>query len=158
VPHARRARMFDTSKIKINEHGIDLKKNYQVVSHIDYREIKKVEFFKGHLIKNWILILIIGLIISFSALGLGVFSLLNFDLEEMRAFSPRGYLIFQVIPWILFLGGLIMIFQTFKKSVNILIETSVKKYQIPLKQLEISGKIEDLIDFMDSKTKLINRL
>jgi hypothetical protein len=55
--------MFETSDFKIDEHGIDFKKNYQFSKHIDYREISLIKIKKGYNTKNWFTSFIIGLFV-----------------------------------------------------------------------------------------------
>ena len=52
--------MFESQHIKINEHGIDLLKNYQIYKHIDFISVEEIHIKNWHYVNNWLFTLILG--------------------------------------------------------------------------------------------------
>lgn len=159
MPHARNdTAMFESPYIKINEHGIDLIKNYQVDKHIEYREINMILFKKGHLINNWILSLILSLLLTAFSLVWGLKSTITFDIHSIPTSHVRSYIAFRlIIPWLLFIGGSIWFYLATKYSPVISINTNQKKYKIALKEFKENDTLNDLIDFLAERVKLIEK-
>ena len=144
---------LQTPYIKIDEHGIDLIKNYQVYRHVEYSEITEIELRKGHLIMNWWIPLSLGILIIIGALTLGIFAVKN-DFYNIDTRSMRSLLMLEISPWLLLIGGLILIYQAFRKSVVMIISTTLRKHQIALKEFEKENKVKDVIDFLSKRTNM----
>ena len=144
---------LQTPYIKIDEHGIDLIKNYQVYRHVEYSEITEIELKKGHLIMNWWIPLSLGILIIIGTLFLGILAV-KFDFYNIDTRSMRSLLMLEISPWLLLIGGLILIYQAFRKSLVMIISTSLRKHQIALKEFEKENKVKDLIDFLSKRTNM----
>ncbi len=158
VPHARKdTTMFESPYIKINEHGIDLIKNYQVDKHIDYREINSIIFKNGHLLNNWILSLVLSILLTGFSLLWGLKSYITFDFHNIPPYD-RMYIAFRLImPWLFLIGGSIWIYLATKHSPVISIKTNHKNYKIALKEFKESDNLNDLIDFLAERVELIRK-
>lgn len=159
MPHAKTkdTALFESPYVKINEHGIDLIKNYQVHKHIEFREIVNVVFKKGRLINNWLTSLILSFSLTCFSLIWGINSTLTFNINNIISPYIRSYMAINVVtPWILFVGGLIWIYVSFKSSPVICINTFINNYRIPIKEFEKNNHLNDLIDFLSDRVELIN--
>lgn len=146
--------MFKTPYIQIDESGIDLIKNYSVFKHIDYTDVDMLEIRKGHLIKNWFFTFCIGLLVSIISLIWGMSLIDGFDFgAETRHSKIYMATIFSSI--ILFVGGIILIIQSFKRCENLILTIRDKNYEIPLAELEKENRINDLNRYLKSKVELI---
>ena len=143
-----------TPYIKIDEHGIDLIKNYRAYRHFDYREINQIEMKRGHLVKNWWISLMLGAITIIGGLFLGRLAIENISLYSVGVESSKTSLMLEISPWLLFVGGLILTYQAIVKSEIIIISTDLKKYRIALKEFEKENKIQEVIVFLSERTKL----
>ena len=148
--------MFESPYIKINEHGIDLIKNYQVERHIDFCEINQIEYKKGHLIHNWGISLIFGLVISITTFIWGVNSVLLLDFHNIPTNHFKTFLSIRlIIPWTMFIAGVILIFLAFQQSSIITIKMRDKKQKIALKEFDKTNNIESLLTFLSARVDLI---
>ena len=147
--------LLETAYIKIDEQGIDLLKNYRVYQHIEYQEINQIELKRGHLITNWIIPLIIGLLIITGSIILIVNTFPIVANHNTSSLSFRNYLLIEISPCILLIGGLILTYQAFRKSVIIIISTAAKKHKIALKEFEKENKVQEVIAFLDKRTNVI---
>lgn len=144
---------LQTPYIKIDEHGIDLIKNYQVYRHIEYNEIKQIDIKRSHLINNWKTALIAGIATISAGLFVGIWIIKsNFHTIDSRI--SRGQLMFEVSPWLLAIGGLFLIYQAFRKSEVMIIYTSSNRNRIALKEFEDEKRINELIDFLSKRVRL----
>ena len=147
--------LLETAYIKIDEQGIDLLKNYRVYQHLEYQEINQIELKRGHLITNWIIPLIIGLLIIAGSIILIINAFPIVANHNTSSLSFRNYLLIEISPCILLIGGFILTYQAFRKSVIIIISTVVKKHQIALKEFEKENKVQEVIAFLDKRTNVI---
>lgn len=148
--------MFESPQMKINEHGIDLIKNYRVDRHIDFWEIKQIELKRGYLLANWILSLTLSLILFGSCLIWGVNSVLSFDIQSIPSSHVRSYLTFRVIvPWMLCVGGAMWVFLSVKRCPVMKIKTEKNTCRIALIEFKRANTLEDLIDFLSDRVELI---
>jgi hypothetical protein len=149
--------MFESPYIKINEHGIDLIKNYQVDKHIDYREIDMIVFKKGHLINNRILTIVLSFLLTGFTLFWSLKSTITFDFHNIPPYNRMYIASRLIIPWLLFIGSSIWMYLATKHSPVILINTYTKKYKIALKEFKENDTINDLIDFLAERVKLVRQ-
>lgn len=149
--------MFESPYIKIDEHGINLIKNYQVAKHIEYHDIQKIELNKkGYLINNWILSLILALSLSGIAIVWGVRSAITFDIHSILTSNVRFYLLFRIfIPLLLFIGSMVWIYLSLKRSTVIYIITSGKKYKVAMKEFEQNDTLQGLVSFLSARVELL---
>ncbi len=150
--------MFETSDIKINEHGIDLIKNFQIYKHVDYAEILQIEIRKGHYVKNWILSFTIGItIFLISAFLIFIFFNVN-GFESIPLDLRRRYVMFNLItPFILLIAGLILVFQSLRYSPRIIIRTKNGKcFNTILDEIKNRGDLAKLLTFLEQRVELIN--
>lgn len=149
--------MFESPYVKIDEHGIDLIKDYRVKEHIDYSEIKFIAIRKGHWVSSWVLSLCISLLLTGIGLVWGVKSAIISDLHVITSRHGKGVVLFHLIaPWMLFLGGSFWIYLSLSRCAVIIIKTQNASYRIPLKDFEKSGNLSDIADFLSERTMLIN--
>ena len=146
---------LETDYIKIDEQGIDLLKNYRVYQHLEYKEINQIELKRGHLITNWIVPLIIGLLVITGSIILIVNTFPIVANHNTSSLSFRNYLLIEISPCILLIGGLILTYQAFRRSVIIVISTSVKKHRVALKEFEEENKVQEVIAFLDKRTNVV---
>lgn len=98
--------MFESPYIKVNAHGIDIIKNYQVDTHIEYAAVHEITLQKGPIIINWILSFIVALVLWVTTLMWALTSILMFDLSSVPSSYVKGYISFRVlVPWLLFIGS-----------------------------------------------------
>ena len=147
--------MFETSDFKINEHGIDLKKNYQIYKHIDFREIIQIEIKKGFLVKNWLFSLTIGTLMIIVTSIWCIESINSFDLENLQKSSVRLYLVIHALPWILLFGSIGLIIVTLKRNFKMVIYYNKTRSWNTLREIEKKGIINELIDFLEKRTKIV---
>lgn len=153
--------MFESPYIKINEHGIDMKRNYQLIEHIEYSEVNTIMFKKGHLINNWILSLILSILLTGFSFIWGLKSTTTFETHSLLYpwyNELYFYIAFQLfIPWLLFVGGSIWIYSAVKLSPIILINTAQKRYKIALEEFKENDTLNSLIDFLAERVELIRQ-
>ena len=145
--------MFNLQYIKINEHGIDLLKNYQIYKHIDFVSVEKIYIEKGHYVNNWALSLILGILVSIAAFIWGYNSMISNDFfySHHRSYILKNF----VAPWILFVFGIILIYQSSRKCIMISIFTKGKYYKIPLKGIEKTDMLSNLSDFLKERVNKV---
>lgn len=148
-------KMFETSEFNINEHGIDLKKNYQIFKHIDYKEITLIEIKNGFLIRNWMLSLSVGIIVFISASIWCIYTINSSDFTSLPQRSIKLYMAINFTPWILLLCGLILIIVSLKRNLKMIIHYNKTINWSNLKEIEKAGKINGLIDFLEGRTKVL---
>ena len=145
--------MFNLQYIKINEHGIDLLKNYQIYKHIDFISVEKIYIEKGHYVNNWALSLILGILVSVTAFIWGYNSMISNDFfySYYRLYILTNF----VAPWIFFVFGTILIYQSSRKCIMISIFTKGKYYKIPLKGIEKTDMLSNLSDFLKERVNKV---
>ena len=144
--------MFNLQYIKINEHGIDLLKNNQFYKHIDFISVEKIYIEKGHYVNNWVLSLILGILVSITAFIWGYNSMISNDFfySYHRSYILKNF----VAPWILFVFGIILIYQSSRKCIMISIFTEGRYYKIPLKGIKKTDMLSNLSDFLKERVKV----
>ncbi len=147
--------MYKSPYIEMNEHGIDLVRNYRTYKHIEFSEIKSVYCKKGHLIRNWGFSLVMGIGLVIFCLRWGITSALAFNPLDIPFYATRAFIAYHIIiPWLLLTGGAFLIVQALRKSPVIVMNTNSKKYAIALKEFEKEGTFEGFIDFLAERTKV----
>jgi hypothetical protein len=147
--------MFESPYIKVDEHGIDLVKNYQVDKHIEYREINSIHFKKGHLIKNWILSLILSLFLTGFSLIWGIKSVIAVDIHSIPSSHVRMYIASQLfIPWFLFVCGAIWLYLSTKSGPVLSVNTDTKDHEVGLIEFQKNNTLNELIDFLADRVEL----
>ncbi|MCB0495836.1 MAG: hypothetical protein KDC79_06850 [Cyclobacteriaceae bacterium] len=148
--------MFESPYIKISSLGIDLIKNYQVNTHVDFTEVTEVDLIEGHLIKHWLVLLLVGLTIIVFCCAWGINSAITFVWSQ-DVLVPRAYIAFHFFfPWLLFIGGCVFSYQALRKSPIIIIKTKINKYRVSLLEFKKDNSLRYLIEFLEDRVKVYN--
>lgn len=146
--------MFKNNYIHINDTGIDLLRNNYPLKHFDFFEIDKFIIKDGFLLRNRLLILSFGFIMIISGLILffNEFDVILdiFNFKKFYHFS-RGLGLIIILPLFLIIFGILISYQSFLKSKILVFESNSKKYEIRLKEFELSDKIDDINNFLKYK-------
>lgn len=145
--------MFKSPYIQINEHGIDLLKNYSVKTHINFIEIKSITVYKGSLLDNWAIVFVIGILISAVSLIWTYNSLESWD-HVSKSTAPKSSLMILISPWLVLLSGVFLVFKSLRKSIKLKINTDKKIFRISIKEFEKQDKTNKLIVFLESRVSL----
>lgn len=149
--------VFQSPYIKVDSNGIDLMKNYQTYKHLDFEELEKIHLRKGYLLEKRVPSLLISSVIMAFSLAYGIYSSIHFEL--IVPFSSQAYpAVRLIVPWLLFIGGLIWFLQAMKRSPVIDIVTKEKTYQRRLIEFKRNNTLNDLITYLESKAKLYQEL
>lgn len=139
---------FETDSIGFYEHGIGLLRNNYVFDSIDYTNIKRIILQRGHLVKNWFLLLVLGFIqITGAAFILLPIANSFLQISDFSVFlicrGVKGYGLLAVIFILVF--GIYCIVVSLKCSIIIKIYPSSKMRRFSLEKIVKEKKIDDFI-------------
>jgi hypothetical protein len=147
--------MIQSPSLTVNEHGIDIIKDFQMTVHLDYSEITRVEIKRGFLLEHWLSTLVLGLLITAVATIAIIDSIIKFDSGFITSTGVRLYLLLQFVPWIICILGLLLSFTAVRISPILFIYIEYGKYRVAIKEIEKEKKIGDLIDFLKDRVVLV---
>jgi hypothetical protein len=120
---------FETDQFGISKDSIHLLRNRYNFKTIDFSKIDSIEIKKGKDLKNWILVLLIGL---------GLLCFVFYDLIRIYEYYQESFII-QIerllIPLFPFLLGLYSVMISFRKSQIMIVTHGNKKYYFSLRQM-----------------------
>ena len=142
--------LIESEQFGLSETGFHFLRSRFNYKTLIYSEIDKVEFKRGHSIKNWVVILILG-IISFSVSFIWTFGILMFFQDG------RGVIYVEelVSPLILLLFGIFCIYKSFQKTDTIHIYFDRKYDFFNLENINDKNEIIKLMQDKIGKNKVI---
>ena len=146
--------MIETLFVKINDDGIYLKHDFEWDLHIDFAEVDAVVIRKGFVVKHWILLLLLGLVISYASLLSVIESIQKFDSSFITSSGVRLYLLLQIVPWILFIFGLVLIYFSLRRGAILEIYTEYGRHKVSIKEIEKEMKVGDVVQFLNERVKV----
>jgi uncharacterized membrane protein len=127
--------LFESDYVGFYENGIDLLRNKYVYCTIDYRDITKIVLQSGHLVKNWVTLLILGLFLILSAIWIIMPSMISFmQTKDFSVFlfwrGSKAYGVLVVLFLIAF--GVYCILFAFKFSliIKVFVNGKVKHFSL----------------------------
>jgi len=146
--------MIETLFVKINDTGIYLKHDFEWDLHIYFNEMDAVVIRKGFVVKHWILLLLLGLVISCASLISVVESIQKFDSSFITNSGIRLYFLLQFVPWVLFIFGLVLIYFSLRRGAILEIYTEYGRHKVSIKEIEKEMKIGDIVQFLNERVKV----
>lgn len=147
---------YKNNYIQLNDLGIDLLRNSYAYKHIDFYNIDKYRIEDGFLLRNRILILLMGILIILGGaiLLINQFDLIInlFDFHNNFKFN-RGFALILSLPIFLFISGIIMLYQSMIRSKLLIIESDGNTYVIRMKEFEKVNQISEIVDFLSNRIK-----
>lgn len=146
--------MFEDDYFRITEQGIDFLRNKYCYAHYNHDEILNITVTRGHFIDRWFLSLIIGIIFVLVIVLILVKYLPFYQINNYANFAPvtiKEYLSIYVSLLFPLLIGIILIFQSFRKSIVLIIQLKNKRKRFSLNKFEKNAEVDDLIYFIEKK-------
>lgn len=143
--------LFQDKTIGFYEHKIDLLRNGYIYASIEYAAIDRIVIKKG-LIKNWIILLTLGLGFILAA-GLIIFNV--YANSQSSDFIPnlltfgrgsKGFGIIAVLFLIAF--GLYSVITSLKPTIKIIFQTNDSSRQFEISKIYMDDKLDSLYDFL----------
>lgn len=127
---------FETDQFGLSKDSIHLLRNRYNFKTIDFDKIDSIEIKNGKDLKNWILVLLIGL---------GLLCFVFYDLIRIYEYYQESYIIYierLLIPLFPFLLGVYSVIISFRKSQIMIVSHGNKKFYLSLRQLVKSNTFE----------------
>ena len=147
---------FKSPYININEIGIDIIKNNQVIRHFYYSDIDQITMQKGFMISNWKISMIVSSLLTILNSYWLIIIINNTNFRNTPDFTNRGGIILTILPIFLLVGSLYWLYQSLKKCTIIKIHTENKEETVSLVEFEKTKEITNLILFLSEKVKVLN--
>lgn len=145
---------FQDDFLGVSDEKIHLLRNRFEYDSIPFHEIKEIRLINDRVIKNWIIILIIGVALLLGG-GYGLKSIYDFfnSLEGGRIYLENVFIVI-----VMNLAGLFCIYTALKKEKVIQIKTLTKKENFSISKFEKEGTLDALIDHLSKKMNLKGKL
>lgn len=136
---------FETDQLGVSETGFHLLRNRFNYETILFSEADEIRIEKGKQIKNWALVLIIGI----SLLGLGLFMGIKVVYEFFFADNFHDFYIEQfALPVLPITLGIYSIYSSLKSGFVLIIVREGKNKNLPLEDLNKNSKMDELKIFL----------
>ena len=147
---------FTTDYIDINENGIDLLRSRFPFMHIGYEQINGIVLKDGYLLKNRLIILVLGFfcISLCTKLIMSVLPNEAFGTYSLHIYNFRSMQFIFFFPLLLLLFGVYCIFQSFKKSKLLVIKVDAHTYNIRIPEIQKQNNLDEMIQFLNKKVHL----
>lgn len=133
---------FTSREANFHESHISVLRNGFVKNEIEYRDITKVYFVKGYLLKNRLLVVLLVLGIIY-----GLFNWLQFGFQSMELHMASTYQILGLFlnksaiigiwgPVLLLITCIAVLFKVFEKTVIIKVITAGNNYEFRIKEIK----------------------
>jgi hypothetical protein len=142
---------FQTREFAISEEGVHFLRSGFNYRTIPFSEINSFKISRGHLLKKWRITLVFGLALFFFSLYLilGLFNFFN------SAITRTVYIEELLIPLFPFLTGAYCIYASLQKGTVLTFTRKGKQEQLPLVEIEKSGQLESMQQYLARKTRLL---
>jgi hypothetical protein len=153
--------LFKTDEAEFYEHGIDLLRSGYTYSQIEYSHVYKATLKRGHIIKNWVLLLSFGIVLILTAV-LIILPFLNLYVEtrEISVFLFwRGSRAFGLVVVIfLFFFGIYSVVLSLRFAVTLRLYVGNRMFYLSLEKIEKEGNIEGFSNFLNDRVSLTHLL
>jgi len=141
---------FETREFGISEEGVHFLRNRYNYKTVEFNKIEKLIIERGKELNNWLLILIIGLILTSFALfySIKLFQLFNSN-EVSRIYIEE--ILIPVLP--LMLGVYCLYASTKNCTILRLITIDKKGKKFPMKEIERKGELKVFTEFLKDNLK-----
>ncbi len=132
---------FETEQFGITEISLNLLRNRFNYLSIDFKDINSITIEKGNDLKNWLLVLIIGL---------GLLSYVVYDLISMYIFFTNNdggviYIERLLMPLFPLLLGIYSVIISFRKALIMKVHVKKKRFYFSLRDLTKKGIYSDFV-------------
>ena len=132
---------FETDLLGISKAGIHLLRNRFNYETIEYSLIDEIRIERGKQVRNWLLVLIIGLCLS----GLGLFIAVKIIYEFFFADNFRHFYVEEfVLPVLPIAVGFYAIYASLRSGYVLIIVKGSKRKRIPIEELNRKSEVEAL--------------
>lgn len=140
---------------KLSNKGIHFIRNGYTYRQVSFSDIITVKLYKGKSVRNWQIIMFLGVIFILLAVTLSVYLFSSIFIKEqpVRFYNLLGHGILIVL--ILFAMGLFSIINSIKNVPIFFIETGENRFK--LRVIKNQRNIEKLIEFFEKNGVKINR-
>lgn len=141
---------YQTREFGLSEEAVHLLRNSYNYKSYKYSDIANITIGKGKGIKNWMVVLVIGIALVLFAIWytLGIFGIISN--KEVRVI----YIEEIIVPLFPFLVGFYCIYVSTKTETVVRLKmTDNKVDSLPLKEIEKSGKLSDFQDFLENRRR-----
>jgi hypothetical protein len=135
--------LFQTDQFAVSEKGIHLLRNGYNYRAFAFPEIEQMEITRGKEMRNWILILFIGIVLTGFALSYTLFIFWVYQRPQARI--DYRLVAVPVIPYLL---GIYSFFVAFRKGSILILKAGNFRDRFPLRQIEEQKKIGELTAFL----------
>jgi hypothetical protein len=137
---------FEATDFALSKNGIHLLRNRYNYKTINYKEVNKAIVRKAPEIKNYLLILIFGIILIAFAVKVAIGIIRLFENPDVKVV----YIEHIVLPVIPALMGFYMIWTALRRGPILFIETNTTNHQLRLREFKKNGNAAELLTYLSN--------
>lgn len=151
--------MFKSNELLIDEHGLKIIKNARPIEHIDYIQIDWFEIKQSHIIRNRLLVFLIGTIITAFFVFSFIYILFNYSIRLDDTRGSQGLLLLWVALFSFIILGASLIISVFIKKMTLHLKgNSIKNKRIDINSFQRMNQIEELKKFLSERIDFYNTI